>query len=218
MIARGRHGFRHVLEQRFAVMLDTAGFAVHQLMRTDNLAAERRAQGLMSQAHAQHRTLAGEMLDQINADARLLRRAGSGRNQNMAGAPFPNVFRGGLVIAAHLYLLSQLAQILDQVVSEGIVVVQDEDHAGAFIILWLRKEVFSFGNWPYVCDCIAAAISHGASALSQVLSAKYQVLLSCFTSPMVTRSPAPSGKSGFREYILRGRMSCMMAQCLRPAA
>src|SRR3954463_13688215 len=128
MVTRGRHRFWHVLEQGFAVMFNKAGFTVHQLSSTDNVAAKSRAKRLMSQAHAQHRTLAGKMFDQVNADPSLLRRAGSWRNQDMAGLHFFNFLRRNLIVAAHLYLLAQLAQVLDQVVSEGIVIIEDENH------------------------------------------------------------------------------------------
>src|ERR1700731_4141789 len=62
MVAGSRHRLRRVLEQRLAVMLDTAGFAVHQLMRPDHISAKSRADGLVSQANAQHWPLAGKML------------------------------------------------------------------------------------------------------------------------------------------------------------
>src|SRR6185437_1247812 len=85
VVSGGRHGLWHVFKQRFAVMLNKAGFAVHELTRTDNVAAKSSAKRLMSQAHSQHRTLTGKMLDEINADPCLLRRAGARRNKNMAG-------------------------------------------------------------------------------------------------------------------------------------
>src|ERR1051326_5724803 len=128
MIAGRRHGFRHVLEERFAIMLNTAPFSVHELVRTYYVAAKSRANRLMPQTNTQHRTLAGKMLDQINADPRFLWRAWAGRNQNVAGPHGFDFGRRDLVIAAHFNLLSQLAEILDKVVSEGIVIVEHEDH------------------------------------------------------------------------------------------
>ena len=62
MIAGRRHRLWRVLEERFAVMLNTAGFSVHQLVRTDNVPAKSRANRLMSKAYAQHRRLPAKCL------------------------------------------------------------------------------------------------------------------------------------------------------------
>src|SRR6185312_11224327 len=136
MIAGGRHGLRHVFEQRLTVVLDTACFAVHQLMRTNNVSAKCSPNRLMAQAHAQYRQLAGKVPDQGNADARLLRRTRTRRNKNVIGLQGLDFRRSNLVIAAYLYFLAQFAQILHQVVGKGIVVVEDEDH-------WLSHDKFS---------------------------------------------------------------------------
>jgi hypothetical protein len=47
----------------------------------------------------------------------------------MPGIQPLDLFAAYLVIAPHLDLLPQFAQILNQVVGEGIVIVEDEDHA-----------------------------------------------------------------------------------------
>src|SRR5438270_11770934 len=135
MIARRRHGLWRVLKERFTVVLNVACLAVHELTRTDNIPAKRRAYGLMSQAHAQYGPFAGKVLDQLNADARLLRRTWSWRNQNMAGPHLFHLMRRDLITQSHLHLLTQLAQILHQVVGKGIVVVEDEDHGFAMTSL-----------------------------------------------------------------------------------
>jgi hypothetical protein len=108
--------------------LDFAGFAVHQFGSTHDFAAERRADGLMSQTHSQHRHIARKMADQFNADSGLLRRARPGREQNPLGVHRLYVGNGELIVPAHQHVGAQFAQILDQVVGEGIVVVEDEDH------------------------------------------------------------------------------------------
>ena len=83
---------------------------------------------LMSQANPQQRHLARKMADQLDADSGFLRRARAGREHD----PFRvhRLHLGGrhLVIAAHLDLRTQFAQILHQVVGERIVIVEDENH------------------------------------------------------------------------------------------
>src|SRR5438270_591223 len=98
MVAGRRHWLRRVLKERFTIVLDAAGFSVHELVRPDNVPTKSGANRLMSQAHAQHRPLAGKVLDEINADASLLRRAWAGRNQDMARPHLLNFLRRDLVI------------------------------------------------------------------------------------------------------------------------
>ena len=77
------------------------------------------------------------MADQFDADAGFLRSAGSGRNHDALGMHRLDLSDGHLVVAAHLDLGAQFAQVLDQVVSERIVVVEDEDHG--FIVAVKRR-------------------------------------------------------------------------------
>ena len=169
-------GFGMSLEQRFAVMVDTAGFAMHQLMRADNVPAKSRADRLVSQAHAQDRPLPGKVLDQVNADARLLRRAGSGRNQDVAGTHPLDFLRRDLVIAADLHLLSQLAQILDQVVSEGIVIVEDEYHARTSTTSLTEVGIAGLPKLPQQCR-------NGNATLGELY--RFALLCECLAIPAI---------------------------------
>src|ERR1700730_399021 len=63
VIARGGHGGGQAVEDGFAVVLDFAGFAVHQFGGAHDFAAEGCAYGLMSQADSEYWNLAGEMAD-----------------------------------------------------------------------------------------------------------------------------------------------------------
>ena len=53
VVARAGHGAGNAGEDRFAVVLDLTGLAVHQLLRADDFAAEGRAQRLMSEADSE---------------------------------------------------------------------------------------------------------------------------------------------------------------------
>ena len=61
-----------------AVVLDRTGFAVHERSGAHDLSAESRANGLMSETDAEERNFSGEVLDQGDADAGILRRARPG--------------------------------------------------------------------------------------------------------------------------------------------
>lgn len=50
---------------------DDAGFAMHQLLRADDVAAKRRANALVAQAHTQDGQLARKVLDRSHRDASL---------------------------------------------------------------------------------------------------------------------------------------------------
>src|ERR1700676_4344130 len=109
-------------------MLDGAGFAVEQFWRANDFPAECRADGLMAQAHAQDGKLSCEAPDELDANAGILRRARARRNHD-AVWPAPGDFLdGNLVVSMDFDIASELAEILRQVVGEGIVVVEQENH------------------------------------------------------------------------------------------
>ncbi len=68
------------------------------------------------------------MADQFDADAGFLRGAGSGRKHDAFGVHRLDLSDGYFVVAANLYLGAQFSEVLDEVVSERIVVIEDEDH------------------------------------------------------------------------------------------
>src|SRR5579864_7210393 len=131
MIAGGRHRHRQTLKDGFVVVHDRAGLAVHDMTGTNDIAAEGFADRLVTEADAEHWDFSREVADQVDADARLMRRAWAGRDDDALGTHALNFVHGNLVVAAHLDLCAQFAEVLDQVVGEGIVVVEYEDQATA---------------------------------------------------------------------------------------
>ena len=83
-----------------AVVLDVAGFAVHQLRRADDVAAKGRADGLMAEADAEDRHLAGHVADEVDGDAGFLRRAGAGGEDDAVRVQGFDLFGRELVVAA----------------------------------------------------------------------------------------------------------------------
>ena len=57
VVARGHKILRQILENRFAVVMDAAGLAVHDFRRADHLPSKRLSDRLMAQAHSQNRNL-----------------------------------------------------------------------------------------------------------------------------------------------------------------
>src|SRR6195256_3372902 len=132
MVARRGHRRRQAAKNGLAIVLDLTGFAVHQVLRANHLAAEGCANRLVSQADSEHRNislaLARKMADQFDADTGFLRGAGPGRKHDAFGVHRFDLSDGYFVVAAKLYLSAQFAKVLDEVVSERIVVIEDEDH------------------------------------------------------------------------------------------
>lgn len=128
VIANGGHGRLEAAKDGAAVVLDAAGFAVHESFGADDLAAKSGANGLMSEADSEKWNLAGKMTNQFDADARILRRAGAGGDHDAIGMEGFEFIDGDFVVAAHLDARTQFAQVLDQVVGKGVVIVENEDH------------------------------------------------------------------------------------------
>ena len=100
VIAGGRHGHGESLEDGAVVVHDGAGFAVHEMGGAHHVAAEGFADGLVSEADAEDRNFSGEVADESDADARLMRRAGAGRDDDPRRAHFLDLAHRNLIVAA----------------------------------------------------------------------------------------------------------------------
>src|SRR6185437_6491014 len=147
VVTRAGHGLREVAEDAAIIVLDRRGLAVHELGGTDDLGTEGRADGLMAEADAEGGDLLvgrqrGEALDERDEDAGVLRCAGAGREDDSRGAQGDNFVGGDLVVAFDDDLaLTQFADVLDEVVGEGVVVVEDEDHRCLHCMRWATVRV-----------------------------------------------------------------------------
>ncbi len=128
MVARSFEILREAAKNRSAVVVNFAGFAVHDFFRADDFAAERVADGLMAEANAENGNFSGETLDDGHAQAGFARRAGAGRNNDALGTHARDFVESDFVVAADGEFLPQLAEVLRQVVGEGVVVVEQQEH------------------------------------------------------------------------------------------
>src|SRR6266849_10527945 len=104
MIAGCGHRRRQAAKDGLAIVLNLTGFAVHQVLRTNHLAAEGRADRLVSEADSEHGHFAREVADQFDADAGFLRSARSGRNHDARGVHRLDLSDRHFVVAANLDL------------------------------------------------------------------------------------------------------------------
>jgi len=130
------------------IVLDRARFSVHQVSRAHHFSSKSRADGLMSQADPEQRNhvlrLAREVTNQFDADPSVLRSARSRRNHDALRSHRFDLVDADLVVTPHLNLRAQFADVLDEVVSERIVIVEDEDH-----VLILNAEFLLLTNGMY---------------------------------------------------------------------
>ena len=86
MVSAYRNLFRKSGKQDAVLAAGSLGYlAVHQLLRIGNLSPVSLADGLMTEAYAEHRNLLSQFLHHINADARILRPPRSGERMMASG-------------------------------------------------------------------------------------------------------------------------------------
>ena len=125
-------GRRHAGEDAMPVVTDLGGLAMHEPGSALDHPAEGLADRLVPQAHPEQGRAALRCgTDQLQADARLGRGARTGRNHQMVRLLGHDRGDGALVIAVDLHRGAQLPEILDEVVSEAVVIVDDDDHGRA---------------------------------------------------------------------------------------
>src|SRR4051812_41206370 len=125
---------RKPVEQPFAVVLDLRRLAVHRHVPHD-APAERLPERLVAEADAKRRH-AGlrEATHGLDRDPGLVRRAGAGRDDDAVVAPCEQLVDRRGVVADDVEVGAQLAQVLNEVIGERVVVVDHQDfHARAFI-------------------------------------------------------------------------------------
>src|SRR3990172_11266766 len=129
MITRCLKGVLKAGEDRWTIMVDRRGLAVHQASGSHDLAAECGADALMAETDPKDRDLSGKPQDQIAADAGFFWGLRTRRDHDPIRPELGKLLEGYLVISEDLGAFAKLAQILDQIICEGVVVVDDDQHA-----------------------------------------------------------------------------------------
>src|SRR5665213_1632289 len=129
VIARRKERLGDSRKQTLAVVLDRRRLAVHWHTRTNDLAAEHRAHRLMPEAHAEDRRRGAELADDVHRDAGVFGASWPRRDHDALAAHRCHLGHRRRVVAHNFHVGAQLAEVLHQVVSKRIVVVDDENHA-----------------------------------------------------------------------------------------
>jgi hypothetical protein len=124
----------HPLIKPLAVVLDHAGFAVHDAAAAADRGSGNQTDGLMAKADSENGG-AGQgaisfhgCLEDFEADSRFLGGAGSGAENDALRGHGLNLFHRDRIVSVDDHVGSQLAQVLNEVEGEAVVVVDDEDH------------------------------------------------------------------------------------------
>src|SRR4051794_3316639 len=127
VVAPGYERGFEAAEDRPAVVLDARRLAVDRLA-ADDPAAERLRHRLVAEADAQYRH-AGlrQRRDRGHRHARLAGRARTRRDDRLVRRPLDQLVHRRHVVAHHVEVGTKLAQVLDEVVGERVVVVEHED-------------------------------------------------------------------------------------------
>src|SRR4051812_15598558 len=129
--ARGDKVVFDAFEDTPAVVADARGLAVHDAPGPHHLSAEGLADRLMAEAHAEERHAARERRDQLERDAGIAGGARTRREHDVGRRERRDFVDGNLIVPEHPHLRPELAQVLRQVVSERVVVVDQRNHAAS---------------------------------------------------------------------------------------
>ena len=128
VVARGLERAGQAGEDPLAGMVDGRRLPVPGTAGADHLAAHGRAQALVAQADAEDRDPGAEAHDHVVGDPRLARRAGPRGDDDVARGQGGDLGERDRVVAVDGGRFAQLAHVARQVVDEGVVVIDQQDH------------------------------------------------------------------------------------------
>ena len=131
------NGLGRSLSRSLIVVIYLIGFAVHQPAATHDLRAKGLADRLVPQTYTQEWNLAREPFNAWHRYAGLVGRAWAGRDNQMRRPLGFDLLQGNLVVAINLQIQCRidLSQSLHQVVCEGIVIIDKQNHIGSILEL-----------------------------------------------------------------------------------
>ena len=113
-------------------MTDARRFPVHHFLSVNNVSPQRFADGLMSEADAEHRHLACESLaDELEQNSRAIWTPRTGREDNRVGAKGEDGIDRCAVAASSRHIAAEDLKVLHEVVGERVVVVEHENLHGS---------------------------------------------------------------------------------------
>ena len=103
---------------------------MHELRCAHDVAAVDLTDALMPEAHTEYRNSSGKCGDHSVGKSGVFWSAGPGTNEHAVGSKFLDLLDGERVASMHERVGTKLAQVLDKVEDERVVVIEDEDACG----------------------------------------------------------------------------------------
>ena len=128
MIARGVKRAVHPAKQAARIVRNPRDLAVHGKRRAHHPSAEDLTDRLMAEADAEYGLRRARRAHQIQADARFVGRARAGREHQRIWLFSDRLVDRNFVVAPNLHVGAELADIVDEVEGETVVIV-DQGHA-----------------------------------------------------------------------------------------
>lgn len=129
VIARSLECIRQTFEKAFPRASDGGEFSVHQNRRANDAPAIGLSDGLMTEAYAHKRDIATNALDQFEANTGLIRVTRPGRHDNALRPVAQNLVYRHLIVAVDTTVSAELAQKMDEIVSETVVIIDEYQHS-----------------------------------------------------------------------------------------
>src|SRR6202044_3824248 len=122
-----RKGSVQTAEEAARIVRNARHLAVHRRWRPNNVAAKRLPDRLMTEADPEYRRRFAAHANEVETDAGFVRRARAGRENNGVRLVAERVRDRDLIVAPHRHVRAQLAQVMDEVEGEAVIVVDQRD-------------------------------------------------------------------------------------------
>src|SRR3984893_13668805 len=192
MIAGCFERLGQIFENTAALVGDLRSFAVHQLLRPHYFAAKTLRDALMAEANAENWNLRSELADQFGTDSCVFRTTRTRRNTDPVRFKFLDfVDRNFVVPLYHQIDIVHLAEKLNEIIGEGIIVIDDQQFHSS------SPSQSSFFSARTIADSIAfALLTHSSNSLVGFESATM---------------PAPACKYAFPFFKIIDRMAMQLS-------
>jgi hypothetical protein len=127
VIARGFERIGKAGEYAYAFVRNKRGFSVHQLRCSHNIAAIDLSDALVAETHAKDRNASSEGRDYLVGKASVFGATRAGADEHTVGGEFFDLLNGERVASANERIGAKLAQVLDEVEDERVVVIENKD-------------------------------------------------------------------------------------------
>ena len=130
VIARRLDGSVDAAKQLLAIVRDGRDLAMHRNRQAHDLAPENLPDGLMAQTHAEDRRRRRGGAHEVEADAGLVGRAGTGRDHDGVGLLRQRFLDRARVVAPDSDIRAQFPEEMDEIEGETVVVIDQRDAHG----------------------------------------------------------------------------------------